>query len=253
MSARISAALAAISMFAPHLACAETQITYVDEASGAVKTVIRIADGKVRMDSGASEGWSLYDSETGTLTTVDTRKRSYTVLDEEKLRALSGQVNDAMATMRKQLEQMPPEQRAAMEKMMGGMGAATGKSAMEIAVDRTGKRLTKGGHDCRQVFLSVGSFARMELCVVDESEIDMPDADRETLASMQKMMKTVAESVTGGDRRAPLDYKSLGGMPVYMKPGNARSGEMLKDVAHDVDASLFTVPAGYREEKLSME
>lgn len=246
---RFLVSLAAISM--PAAALADTRIAYVDEKSGAERTVITVKDGKVRMDNAEAENFSVYDSDSDVLTLVDPTRQSYTLLDDAKLRTLSGQMNDAMAKMRAQMAEMPPEQRAAMEKMMGGAANAGGR-APDIKLDRTGKQLNKGGHDCRQVFLTAGDLARMELCVVDQKRIEMPDGDRAALEAMQEQMRIVAESFAGSGKRAPLDYDSIGGMPVYMKSSSQRSGEVLKDVTHDdIDASLFEVPAGYREEKIA--
>ena len=251
LAACAAAILAVMLVAAP--ARADTRITYVDEESGAKRTVINIKDGKVRMDSGHGDNWTLYDVATDTLTTVDATQRSYTVLDEEKLRALSGQLNAAMEEMRAQLEQMSPEQRAAVEKMMGG-GMASDRAAMDITVERTGKTMTRGGRDCRQVFLAVNGATRMELCVLDEEKIEMPDADRDALAAMHRRMKVIAEGIAGSGGRAPLDYDSLGGMPVYMRPDEAASGEVLDGVAQtNIDAGLFEVPTGYREENIALE
>lgn len=230
-------------------AVADTRIVYVDEKTGAERTVIAVKDGKVRMDSADTDSFSLYDSDTDVLTLVEPDKRSYTRLDEESLRALSGEMNDAMARMREQMQRMPPEQRAAMKKMMGG--APDAAKAPAIKVDRTGKVLNKGGHECRQLFLSSGDVARMELCVVDRKVIDMPDDDRATLDAMQEQMKIVAESFAGGSGHTPLDYGAIGGMPVFMKSSAQRSGEVLKSVTHGgIDVSLFEVPAGFRETKI---
>lgn len=238
--------LAAIAACVSAVAIADTRILYVDEQSGAERTVIAVKDGKVRMDSAEAPSFSVYDSETDRLTLVDPDKQSYTLLDDEQLRALSVQMNKAMAQMREQMADMPPEQRAAMEKMIGGSAGAG--QAPDIKLERTGKRLNKGGHDCRQVFLSAGD-ARMELCVVERKHIDIPDEDRAALEAMQKQMRTVAESFSGA--RAPVDYDAIGGMPVYMKSSGQPSGEVLKRVTHDgIDASLFEVPEGYREEKI---
>ena len=234
-------------------ALADTRMQYVDEKSGAARTAIIIKDGKVRMNHSDSKSWSLYDAKTDTLTTVNPGDRSYAVLDEETMNKVSGQMSAAMQEMKKQLEQMPPEQRAMMEKMMGGMKDA-GKGMMETKIDRTGKTLDKAGYDCKQVFMSVGSLSRSELCVVDIDELDIPSADRKTLDAMQKRMKAFAESMSdafGADFK--MDFDSLGGMPVYMKQDKERSGELLKEVGHSgIDAALFRIPEGYKQEKIEV-
>lgn len=230
---------------------ADTRLQYVNEKSGDPETAIIIKDGKVRMNSPEADGWSIFDSKTKTLTAVNSAEKSYTVLDEETMRQVSGQMSAAMQEMKKQLDEMPPEQRAMMEKMMGGMANA-GKKMVETKTDRTGKTLQKGGYQCEQVFMSVGSISRSELCVVDMNKIDIPAGDRNTLDAMQEHMQALSESLSdtfGTDLK--FDFESMGGMPVYMKQDRERSGEVLKEVSHSgIDASLFEIPEGFREEKV---
>lgn len=244
----ILATLAAL-LAAPALA--DTRLQYVDERNGAQQTVITIKDGKVRMDNADSSAWTLYDSASNTLTTIDQKEKTYTVLDEETMKAMSAQVSSAMAEMKRQLDAMPPEQRAMMEKMMGG-AMDMGKKMVETKVERTGRKLEKAGYDCEQVFYSVGNMMRSEMCVTDVDNLDIPSGDRKALDAMQAHMKAMAESMSesfGVD--FALDFDSMGGMPVYMKEDKEPSGEILKDVSHDdVDASQLQVPKGYREEKI---
>ncbi|HEX6928430.1 MAG TPA: DUF4412 domain-containing protein [Gammaproteobacteria bacterium] len=232
-------------------AAADTRIEYVDERTGKTQSVLSIRGNEARMDSAGDTGYTLFDAGNGALTIVNPRERTFTVMDEASMNAMSRQVASAMAEMRAQLDQMPPEQRAMVEKMMGGMGNA-GKSMLETKVERTGRIMTRAGYDCEQVFFSVGNVSRTELCVVDAGEIEMPDADRATLNAMHAAMRAMAENMMSnfGMESAP-DMEALGGMPVYTKHSNEESGEVLKSVTHDgIDASLFTIPDGYREEKL---
>ncbi len=234
-------------------AAADTRIRYVDDQTGQEQSAIAIKDGKMRMDNGRSSSWTLFDAKDDSLITVDPDDKTWTSLDEETMQKAAGQMSAAMAKMRAQLDQMPPEQRAMMEKMMGGM-ANTGKTMMQMKVDRTGKTLHKGGYDCQQVFVSVGNLSRSEMCVVDPNALDLPAADRKTLNALQARMKKFAESISksfGGS--FAFDFGSLGGIPVYMKPDSEQSGEVLKDVSHSaIDDEVFDIPKGYREKKLDV-
>jgi len=241
---------AVVTLFAVP-AIADTRLQYVDDQSGAQQTAIIIKDGKVRMDNADSDGWTLFDRDTGILTTIDPGAQTYTVLDEATMKQLSGRVSAAMVEMKQQMEQMPPEQRAMMEKMMGGATGA-GQKMLETKVERTGNMLKKAGYDCEQVFYSVGNLSRSEMCVVDVERIKMPADDRKSLDAMQERMRAFAESMSeslGAD--FAFDFDSMGGMPVYMKHGGEGPAEILKDVDHGgIDASLLRIPESYREEKL---
>lgn len=234
-------------------AVADTRIRYVDEQSGEEQSVITIKDGQARMDDANSPTWTLFDTSDDSLIAVDPDQKTWTSLDQETMEKAAGQMNAAMAEMRKQLEQMPPEQRAQMEKMMGDMMGAGG-TAVETKVDRTGETLRKAGHDCEQVFMSVGRMSRSELCVVDPDELDIPDADSAVLDAMQERMMKFAETMSQTFGAAPtFDFDSLGGLPVYMKQDDEPAGQVLEGVTHSgIDADLFRIPDGYREEKIEI-
>lgn len=235
-------------------ATADTRIEYVDENTGETQTVITIKDGQARMENVDDTGYTLFDASAATLTTVDPEERTFTVMDEASMQALSSEVDSAMSQMRAELEKMPPEQRAMMKKMMGGM-ADFGKSMLETSVKRTGNTMNKGGYECEQVFFSVGSVASTELCVVDAGELGMPDEDQATMNTMYAQMKAMAEKMasTFGVDMAP-DMEALGGIPVYTRGDDEDFGEVIKDITHDgIDAALFTIPDGYREEKMDVE
>lgn len=232
-------------------AAADTRIAYVDENTGATRSVLTISDGRARMDDAADTSYTLFDADTGALTLVDPQEKTFTVMDRAAMEEFSAEVGSAMAELRAQLESMPPEQRAMMEKMMGG-AADAGKAMLQTEIRHTGKSATQGGHDCETVIFSVGGIARTELCVVDHDEIDMPDEDRATMNAMYAGMQAMADSMMSAFGAEPTpDMETLGGMPVYVKQDNEASGMVLKDVTHKaVDAALFAIPDGYRKETL---
>lgn len=250
---KLQTALALFALLAVP-ALADTRIRYVDEKTGETTSQLLVKDGKVRMDNARGNSYTLFDAATNTLTIVNPSEGTYQVLDEAALDRMSGQMNDAMAEMRKQLEQMPAEQRKMMEKMMGG-AMNMGKSMIEMKVDRTGKTLEKAGYDCRQVFLSIGTIGRQELCVVDQGSIEINGEDRETLDAMQAYMRKFAEKMSQGmGVNVIADYDSLGGFPVYMKQDRERTGQVLDEVTRvEIEAAELAVPAGYRQETIGVE
>lgn len=241
------------SLFLALPAAADTRIEYVDESSGAIRSVITLSEGRARMDDASDATYTLFDTDTGVLTLVDPQAKTFTVMDRAKMEEFSEEVGSAMAELRAQLESMPPEQRAMMEKMMGG-AADAGKAMLQTEIRHTGKSATQGGHDCEIVTFAVGGIARTQLCVADEDDIDMPDGDRATLNAMYAGMQAMADSMMSAFGAEPTpDMKKLGGMPVYVKQDNEASGMVLKDVSHGrVDAGLFAIPEGYREEALDI-
>lgn len=251
---RLSLTLAALAAPLALPALADTRIEYVDQDSGETATEFLIKDGKVRMNDPGEKGYTLYDHETNTLTFVDHGEQTYTEMDEAAMEEMSRQVNTAMKEMRSQMEQMTPEQRAMMEQMMGGT-MDSGKSMFEMEVERTGNKQKRAGYECEQVFFSVGSMARTELCVIDPDKIDMPAADRRALDGMQEQMRVMADKMTESlGVNFTFDFDSLGGLPVYMKGEKEPTAQVLEDVSHDkLDASEFDVPEGYREDEMNLD
>jgi hypothetical protein len=249
----IPIAVLAVSVMAVP-AFADTRIEYVDDQDGETQTVIAIKNGNVRIDDADGDGYTLFRSADRILVIVDHNDQTYMEMDEASMDEVSGQVREAMAEMHRQLEQMPPAQREMMERMMGGVKDA-GKSMFEMKVDRTGRRMKHAGYDCEQVFVSIGTLARTELCVVESGKLDMPAADRRALDAMQEQMHRFAEKMTQDiGINFTFDFKSMGGIPVYMKEDNDPAAEILNEVSHDrLDASLFEVPKGYRKETVRID
>lgn len=251
MKTLIHALLTTCLLGAAATAQADARLVYVDEDSGKVRSIIAIKDGMVRMDNKDEQNWMLYDSGSETITVVDAANRSYSEIDDEAMQQIAKQVSDAMAQMEKQLAAVPAEQREAMKKMMGGM-MDMGKEALKTSVDRTGRSLSKAGHDCDEVIFTVGSVTRTTLCIVDAGELGIAskdhDAVRNMFAAMSKFTETIGEGI-GMSYSLP----DIGGIPVYSKEDKERSAEILKEADDGaLQGDLFKVPSNYDKEEMTM-
>jgi hypothetical protein len=157
-----------------------------------------------------------------------------------------------MAAARKQMEaamaNMSPEQRAAMEKMMGG-GAAKGAPPKPV-YKRTGKQSKVSGFDCEIVTYTIGSETG-ELCVAAPGEIDMPDSDVRTLQQFGAFVDRMSASVTDMGIGGRMNLSEIGGLPVR---DSDEPVQIVKSISHDsLPASLFAPPAGFTREKLELQ
>src|SRR5262245_31052999 len=75
-------------------------------------------DGKLRVEQQSPESFMLFRDET--VFTVNGRDKTYVALDRAALTRMVDQINAASKKMQEQMAKLPPEQRAQMEKMMGG-------------------------------------------------------------------------------------------------------------------------------------
>ena len=88
---------------------------------------------------------------------VNPQDKTYIELDRASMKRMADQINPALKQMQEQLAKMPPEQRAQMEKMMGGrMAGLMNDAPPEIRkTDRAGKA---AGHACTYVEVRQETF-----------------------------------------------------------------------------------------------
>ena len=218
-----------------------------------------IGDGRlVAVDEeGAVE--MIFDSRSETIYTLDHDDRSYTRLNRQNIGELAGQVDSAMADMRRQLEALPPEQRAMAEQMMGAMlGQQAGPAAQrpERSMRATGERGEAAGIACRWHEVLEDGARVGTACVADAQSVP---GGREMVAMMRTMsaiydelLTQLADSLPMGLPANPiLPMTEMDGLPI--RSTEQRAGEeaisitLLSVREQSVDPSLFQLPAGYRE------
>jgi len=212
--------------------------------------VVMVQDGKVRMNNEHDgNGMILKNS---VLYVIDNKRKTYTEIDKATMKQTIDQASAAMKEMEEQLKSMPPEQRAQMEKMMGGMMPA--KKDVYEAKD-TGKSETSEGRQCRVWNLLKNGKPSEELCVV-------PFASLPGKEDFEKAFKELAEataSMTAGLPGAGDSIKvrnSISGFPVRVRnfdeAGKLRGTETILTqwVAESLPGSTFDVPAGFAKKDL---
>lgn len=216
-----------------------------------VTQVTEVQNGAVR--SSSAEGSVLLKG--GKMLIIDDKHKTYTEMDKATMEGYAQKANAAMAQMQEQMKNMPPEQRAQMEKMMGGM-KMPGMSAQPSVFDArdTGKSDTVEGRKCRIWQLSQDGALIDEMCVVAFSSLPGKE-------DMQKTMKELAEAFSGMSRATPgaADQikvrNSVNGYPVRSRPyinGKPQGVETVLQswTETNIPASRFDIPAGYKKKDL---
>lgn len=254
-----TAALAVLALSTPALA--DVHLSYVDD-TGAPATQLYVKDGSVRLETGADV--MLYDTKAGRFTMIDTGERSYTVMDAEtmeKMAARAGQARQQMAgrmaQMQEQMAGMPPEQRAMMEQMMGGLAAnAADPAAMaapEVEIRDMGGTRKVAGFACKDVQAVVNGAPVARMCVAGLETLGIPAADRATLDAMHAGMERMAAAAPGGAAMPDIMPQGLALRyePVGVAAEDGEGPEMLGSIDRGaVRADLFRVPAGYAEQEM---
>jgi hypothetical protein len=184
---------------------------------------------------------------------VDDTRGSYADLG-----AMSGQPANPsaqLAEMQRQLDRLPPEQRAMAQQMMQStMGAA--QPAPDTYVWTT-ERKTIAGYDATRVEVMQGSVKRAEYWGTKSADFRMSDAERKTMLAMQDYLRNYIIMVTpagGGEARAFQWDTSVDGYPVLSRC--FKDGEMTVELQLDslnrkpLAGDLFAIPSSYTKEQM---
>ena len=184
------------------------------------------------------------------LFTIDTAAHTY---HEINIAGLEGPAHDTpgqVDTLRTQTEQriknLPPEQRAMMEKMMPNLQAPAGKRA-PVTVSRTDETKTINGYACTKYVAQQGD--KILLVAWTTNEVKAFDGLREDWVKFQKRMSVLSRmsGVTAGGIADA--YAAMQGFPIVTEMGPVKT-EVTKVEVRTTPASEFQVPAGYTLEPL---
>lgn len=217
--------------------------------------------GAVRLEQlrpdGTAEGIMIYRDDV--LYVVEPAERRYSAVDRATAQRVAAQIGSAMAEVRAQLERLPPDQRAMMERMMGGMAGGAGDAPVLEARD-TGRSETVDGQSCRTWQVLLSGEVISELCVVPYSSLPGTDdlaAAMEGMASLMKEFSKAFAELGGGDRGIEA-IGEVQGFPLLTREfsggrATGRETTVREWREEDVPSSQFEVPAGYRKRDLLEE
>ncbi|MCC5868901.1 MAG: hypothetical protein JJU27_10335 [Gammaproteobacteria bacterium] len=251
---RALAAVAALALCLGTSARAEI-VLEMEERDGEDVFPVKMVVGSGRLAAIDEDGdvEMIFDRGTDTIYTIDHDTRSYVRLNRENIGDLVGQVDTAMAEMRRQLEAMPPDQREAVERMMGGMGGGAAPPPREMR--ETGRRGEAAGIACRWHDIYEGDTQVGTACIADADAVPGGDEMVAMINAMsaiyEELMRQLADSVPMGLPANPiLPMTETGGLPI--RSTETRDGEDFETVLlavreESVDPSVFQLPAGYTE------
>ncbi len=226
---------------------ADTSLTFTNKKDN-VAMKMQIAGNKMRATSvGDNSSYMIYDAAKTTFTMVDTKDKSYFVMDKEAIASLSdiGAMMDRM--LEKQLADMPAEQREMMRGMMTNMiKSQMPKEMPKPEYSLTGKTKSYNGFDC-QVVKKKLKRKKSEFCVTQYSAIGMSQDEYRVIESFQGVISHMAKQF-GADKS--MDFSELGDfIPVnYNQAGEQGT---LSEVNHNtIDSSLFVLPSDYKHQEM---
>ena len=194
----------------------------------------------------------------GTMYVIDDSDKSYIAFDKATMEKLAVKINAAMAQMKEQLAKLPPEQRAQMEAMLPNMGGGDKKWVVE-AID-TGKSDKVDGRACRVWDVKRNGELDDQLCVVPYSALPGKENFQAMFANFAKVFEEMAKSVPMLSGMMTNEFGAqakVNGFPVRSR---GYENGTLGDTEHNVrvwreeaiPASMFEVPAGYKQKQMPM-
>ena len=248
---RISLALV---LSIPALSQADTKLVYNDTGFGpqARTTTIQVQGHKVRMEDSTSGIYTLYDGDTKTLNTVNTKTKQYLVTNAENLKA---RLEKAVAMhkqfkeeMQKQIAQLPEADRKAAEERLAKIEEARKAPAPAVKMTKTERKEKVQNIECVVSNIALNDKGVRDVCIADVSNVNADD--HQALVAMYEFMDMLsAESAKAQEMAAPSDGAASlhkQGLVAFIQnvPEGPRSE--LSSISKDaLKAEDFTIPADY--------
>lgn len=241
----------------------EMEVKDPGSKSSATDTIY--AEGKMlRMDPHGSQRGDrssiLFRDETMWL--IDHDKKRCQTIDKQGMEQMSAQLGGAMKQLEAQMAQIPPEQRAMMEKMMKGkMPGGMGADARPRRVVAGGAE-TVGAYSCNVHTLYSGDEKVWEVCAAKESAVAEFAEAMGAFRALSDFTEDLRESLTQGPLASMIqtpfsEMKQIDGLPVRVRNfagGKLQSESTLKTVARrDIEKTLFAAPESYKCTRLADE
>jgi hypothetical protein len=246
-----------------------------DVASGKMtpRDALYVQQGRARMEHANGKHLTIFRDDA--MIEIDDATKTYRVIDKAAMAKIAGQMNDAVAKMQERMANMPPEQRAMMEKMMKDMGnksAGVGPSPKTHVIDAidTGSSGSANGKSCRLWNKTRDGVPEQQMCVLPASAF--PGAD-EIITFMKSMGEFGAQfrdamKAQGGAANSMASGTSdmmsqelgvmakINGFPAATRginhDGTLAPTEtvLTKWQQRDIPAAQFEIPAGYARKEL---
>lgn len=215
------------------------------------KMYVQGGSGRFTDDAGRS---SLIKGDT--MYIIDDSDKSYIVFDKATMNQLATKIKAMREQMKEQLAKLPPEQRAQLEQMMGGEGAAYTLEAID-----THKTDKVEGRTCQVWDIKRNGELDDQYCVVSFAQLPGKENFQAVFASFAKVFEEMAQSVPMLSGVMTTEFGALSkvnGYPMRIRQyekGKLGTIEQVVKVWREetFPAATFEVPAGYTRKTMPAE
>jgi hypothetical protein len=211
----------------------------------------------VNTTAGDRQMTMVYLADANTMRMIDHSNKTVREMSGEDLEKMMGQVNEAMAKMREQMKNMPPQQREMMEKMMGDRMKSMMGGAPEKPVFKRGDGGAEiGGRSCDWYEGYRGEALFSMVCAAEWDSLGLQASDFAVFQKMAELMTKMAPGIADLARTGTANWqeqKMFPGFPleqtIYMD-GKPRTKSTLESVERgEIDGAVFEAPSNYKVEK----
>jgi hypothetical protein len=210
-------------------------------------------------------GFLIYDGEKREVMIVDHGNKNYTVVDQEAIQRLAGQVSQMMSQLEQALKNVPEAQRPAIEKMMKQRMPKQAPELPPSEVRDTGERASQAGYPCVKYDVLQGGEKLLELWVTDWDNVEGSEQVKELFTELAEFMRQLMEAFTSSAGSAAAFGQGLrdsvfnvvdqlDGFPVVTRQfkGGALGMEstLRKASRKALDAAAFEPPPGYQRRQI---
>lgn len=224
-----------------------------DLSGGRSSTITTWAqNGMMRVETQPNESVMIFKDDT--IYAINHQDKSYFAMDRASMKRMADQINPSLKLLQEQMKNMPPEQRAQMEKMLGGRLPSGDDAGPQQEFKRTSRSDKINGYSCTYVEVREAGKLTDEMCVAPSSALkgsdELMSAARKMTALMEDMMATMdAPWLQQMARKQLQNFEALGGIPVLSRhyfDGKPQIETTLNRISSEtVAAALFEIPAGY--------
>lgn len=214
------------------------------------RTTLQLDAGRLRVESTDESGEQhvmIFRADRSVVWMIDPKQRTYSELTKARVEQMRGQMDAARREMAEQLAQLPPEQRQAVEQMMGQrMGASA-----PVSVHALGAGEPVGTFTCTRYEILRGSERLQEVCAAPLAQLHVTAEDIKTFTELGRMLEPLGQKATAGQWSA---LESINGFPVrsisYHAGRAVLEERLVRAEQKALDPGLFELPAGYRRVEL---
>lgn len=220
--------------------------------TGITKSEVQIERNRMRTEisDGASMRQTIiYDGSRDVLLVVDTARKSYMEMTRADAERMGTMVQGAMAMMKEQMAKMPPAQRAAMEKQMGGLMGGV----VELPTYKRNGSDRVGQWACDKYDGYSAGQKSSEVCTVDPKVLGLTMDDFAVTNRMIAFVSSMVPQMAGQLVGLGATTQGITGLPVRStstSAGNTMTIELTEVRRSTFSDDLFVVPAGFTKQAL---